>query len=517
MDKKKPAKKQPARKKPAARKKRPTMTTAWREKAAKVAEEFHKEQEAQEAKEQPPPPPPPPEPVYPMAVWQPPEVRAEWDYRSDPRTAYLWRDNHAKYVTAPERQARIRAIEDCWKLIPKEGFIAEYVKHWLPTTDAPVLFHVAGALTCAASILHQRVWMRQGGDRVVPMLWSVMLGMSTTMRKSTCSKAVASTLPLTSMSILLPQSFTFVQLLVKMGVIEANEADLKRAMRERQAMLAAVPGTQEGVGLLLLDEYTTLLAALDKEYNRQIEELFHAFYEGRGWVHVTKTQGCTGVPEGGAHLNILGATTPEWLGRVAKQRHIHEGFFPRYMFFYCDAQDYTLPVRDNPAPSELGPETKWLVALDGGERPLSPQAADFYAGWYRSFIANRDPEMAVWSQRLSVNALKVSLVYEACTDNAPEVSLANLQLACRLIERIATDTTRLLEGDLAFGERDSLVKNVRRVVRTAGQIAWRDISRKLHRHSRSSLKSALDTLIQQGVIVAGQGPQGGEQYTWVDG
>jgi hypothetical protein len=478
---------------------------------------------------QPMKPPPEPKPKAPkmsmsqlwhdqMMAWDLEEQREEQErlarqYKSDARTAYLWHGGHGRYVSDAERRARIAAIEDVWMLIPKSGFIPEYIRHWLPTTDAPALFHVAGALTSVASILHRRIWMKQGGDRVVPMLWTVLLGQSTTPRKSTCVKAVASALP--DNSIILPQSFTCAQILAKLGVTETTEDKMKLAMAARQSMLQAAPSSREGVGLLLLDEFTGLLVTLDQEYNHNTEELFHSIYEGKGWTHCTKTQGCTGIADGTAHLNIFGATTPEWLGRVAQARHIHEGFFPRYMFFYASESDYLLPVRDEPAHTDLGPETRKLVALQGGEKKLSLAAADHYAHWYRGFVANRDPEMSVWSQRLAVNCLKVALLYEACTSNGQEVSLENLQLACRLLDRVATDTTRLLEGDLAFGVKDSLVKTVRRIVCKERHISWRDLSRKLHRHSRSVLKSAIDTLLQQGVVEEAQGPLGGEGYKWI--
>jgi hypothetical protein len=91
----------------------------------------------------------------------------------------------------------------------------------------------------------------------------------------------------------------------------------------------------------------------------------------------------------------------------------------------------------------------------------------------------------------------------------------NLRLATRLIDRIARDTTTVLEEELTFGRRDELTKKVRRFVHERGEVTWRDICRRLHRHSAASLKSALDTLKAQGEVEAGVGAKGGQVYRWI--
>jgi hypothetical protein len=433
-------------------------------------------------------------------------------YQHDPRTTYLWRGKHGKYLTDIERRLRVESIEDVWQLMPATGFVPEYIRHWLPTTDAPVIFHLAGALTTAASLLHRRIWIMQGGDKIHPILWSVLLATSTKMKKSTCAKAVIPSLPATHKDILLPQSFTLVSFVAKMGVTEDTEEKLNETLRIRVNQLSAHPNTLDGVGLLLVHELSGLLASLGEAYNRGAEEMLHYLYDGLEWKHITKTQGCSGIT--GAHLNILAASTPDWLSRATKEWHIGGGFYPRWMFFYADRQDYTLSVRDAPAVTQLTNDTDQLIKMTGGEKRLSDAAEDYYDGWYRRLSQGAGEEMGGWAQRLAVNALKVALLYEASTTNDEEVSVENIQLACRLIDRIAKDTNTILEGELTFNAKDELTKKVRKFIREKADVPWRDICRQFHRHPPKNLKLAVDALIEQGEVESHAGPQGGAIYSW---
>jgi hypothetical protein len=70
--------------------------------------------------------------------------------------------------------------------------MALYEQYWTPTTDAPREYLVACGLVTVGTVLSHRVYLPFGGDRIYPNLWVVLLGPSSTYRKTTTVKQVCS-------------------------------------------------------------------------------------------------------------------------------------------------------------------------------------------------------------------------------------------------------------------------------------------------------------------------------------
>jgi hypothetical protein len=62
-------------------------------------------------------------------------------------------------------------VEHVSALLPKAGFLRDYVQYCLPMTDAPPLFHLAAGLVLAGHTLAQSVQLRHGVDWLYPNLW----------------------------------------------------------------------------------------------------------------------------------------------------------------------------------------------------------------------------------------------------------------------------------------------------------------------------------------------------------
>jgi hypothetical protein len=402
--------------------------------------------------------------------------------------------------------------------MPQEGFFPEYIRHWLPTTDSPVLFHLAGALSVAACLLHRNVSLRHGATTVKLILWSVLLATSTRYRKSTAVNRAKDVLLVSPHGdVVLPENFTVASLLTQLGITAKTKMDLVEDMAALLKKQDAEPYNTTGVGFLGVDELGGLLAALNMDYNHGGKQLLTTLFDGENYTHTTKGAGCEGIPR--PRLNILAASTLEWLSTATKQEDIGAGFYPRWLLFFARHSDYTLPLPDNAANNRdllAGCVEKLVRLKDTGARTLGAAAEEYYVGWYNRLVANPAEEMGGWVHRLAIYALKVALLYEASTTNAQEVSLDNLRLATALIDRIAQDTATLLAEELGFSPDDAITKKVRKFIKEKKLVNWRTICARFPRDPAKVLHEAVVNLISQGLVAGDKGPKGGETFRWVE-
>jgi hypothetical protein len=456
-------------------------------------------------------------------------------YKDDPRTSYLWRGNHGRYVTDEERGRRVASIEDVWRLMPQEGFFPEYVKHWLPCTDAPVIFHLAGALAVAASLVNRRAYLVHGDTTVKPILWCALLAASSKMRKSTAIGMARRTLPDDHKKLLMPEAFSISAAVVRLGFYGKTQEEVDDQMLHFAMHLRDEDPTDlKGVGLLAVDELGALLGALEQQHNAGGKQMLTTLFDGEDWRYATKESGCYGIPQ--PHLSLLGGSTLEWLGKHTDEKDIGAGFFPRWLCFYADRPDYCLPIPDAPGDGAAlrackerlcgGPTAGFRRFNPDGTsevrgqphapaKCLSDDAKDWYAEWVRRVTATTSEEMGSWSHRLAIYALKVAVLYEVTTTDSPAVSLDNVERACLLIDRIAKDTGIILADELSFGADDDIIKRVRKFVKAKRDVSGRDVSRHLSREPAKKLQAALDTLAGQGVVEGYPGPKGGDRFKWL--
>jgi hypothetical protein len=469
---------------------------------------------------------PPPAGEAPPAAESPPPFDFE-PYKQHAWTRFLWQGYHLKYLKDEDRKRRIASIHEVRNYIPATGFFAEYLKHWMPTTDAPVLFHAGAALAVAATMMHRRVWLRHGANQVrCGPLWIGLLAGSSKMRKSTCIRLAQNTLPVEYLDVLGPDNFTTASLLMHLGVQGKDKEELAQKVGVLRETLKNEPETRTGVCLLGVDELGNMLGNLKRDYNAGGKQLLTTLY-GRDFHSTTKKEGCCSVID--PVLNILAASTLEWLSGSSSEDDKEGGFYPRWLFLFAEKSDYVLslpdPEGDRSALDKAVTGLQFYLQRqpDKGEaqRPpsrekrLAEDAERYYHEWHERMTSNAPEEMGSWIHRMVIDALKIALLYEVTTTDGAEVSLDNVQRACGLIDRLVRDTARLLKDHLAFGEEDKLAKLVKAFLREKGQVSLAQLHRRFHRPGAKRLDAALATLTAGGYVMEGPaGPRGGKHYVW---
>ena len=105
--------------------------------------------------------------------------------RNDSRFSYLWEGNHLLYLSDEQRSKRIGSIKNILDLVPRSGLFPAYIQHFAPTSDTPVIFHLAGCLSLVAHLLNRKVWFSHSSPRTYTNLWIGLIAESTNLRKST--------------------------------------------------------------------------------------------------------------------------------------------------------------------------------------------------------------------------------------------------------------------------------------------------------------------------------------------
>jgi hypothetical protein len=442
--------------------------------------------------------------------------------RTDPRFAHLWAGKHRR-LKDEDRARRIRSLKEAYDFVPT-GYFNDYLAWACPATDAPVMFHVSGALILAAHLLNRRVSLEFGPRLMYPQLWIANIAESTVHRKSTATSMAVGWLrddPDYGKTLLSSSAFSMEGTYAKLGVrldddkMTEDAARLLYANAEQQAKITGVP-LLSGVGLFAIDELGAWLSALDATYNKGGKKILTELldYQGKAWV---KSLAHGGYYIHRPHVDILAASTVHWVNTTATEEDRSGGFLPRWLLICNWGQDHRLSIPDKHGPAE--PVKAHLTRLRTLEHvyTLSDEAEDFYHDWDQQFSRVEDERIGAWVNRLAIMALKIALVYAATDEQAVAVEVHHLRLAVKLIERCRDDLVRLLRWDLAFTPEERNRNKVIRILETEKVVPHARLLRNSHLSSRD-LKEVVATLEEQERIISTESATGGKSgkvYRWV--
>ena len=345
----------------------------------------------------------------------------------------------------------------------------------MPTTDAPVWFHVASALSLAGYLINRQAFVLDGNRHCYPLFWIGVLAGSGTMHKSASINPVRHLLrDDAELGGTLARATTWAQLIDKIGIeIRRNlDDDSRPTAAEARLMCEASDqhvGCLNGLAYFHLGEIATLLAALNKTYNEEAKPTLTDWWDcPPDDLYETKTQGKYYVYR--PFVSILGASTVDWFIAGCKHSDLMGGFLPRWLFFANGVQDFQLSQPDGADEKIAARLAERCVAMKQyrGLAKFSPDAEDFYNEWYLLNCRDNDKGIAAWLARLTVYAKKIALVFEAASTGSMTISEASTALACKLVTRIKDGLCQLLDEQLAFSDTDRHVKRFVEIVKSHG-------------------------------------------------
>jgi hypothetical protein len=362
------------------------------------------------------------------------------------------------------------------------GLLSDYEAYWLPTTDAPRVYHVAAGLVVIAAAVENRVYLPFGGERIYPNLWALVLGPSSFFRKSTVVNKARKTItrlydgdPHTA---LLPDEFS-------------REAFLKRL-------------SERGQGTLTYSEFSGALASFGRDYMSGTKETLADLYDCPATY--SRVVGAQSFTIRDACLSILAASQTDWFLEKLKAGDVRGGFLARFSFWPAFEKKRFLALPPDPD-VQLG--NRLVTGLNElrrvkGVALLGTAQRDRYAKWLERHERDlhgsaKVGELSAFWSRLSIMALKFAMLIQLAHDRSLTVSEDNLTRALALTDFLKRALRHLFDEEFAFSKDMQDRQRVLRAVQRRPGISYRDLLRASSLLKRQ-IDPVLETLVAEGSI-----------------
>jgi hypothetical protein len=330
-------------------------------------------------------------------------------------------------------------------------FIQGYV-NYTRNQEATEKIHTWVALSVIAGALERKVWISMGHFVVYPNLYTLIVGESGVVRKSTSTG---------------------------IGINLLRELDDFKFMSERvtdrslidQMRSAKVTFQHEGTDTVqsAVFCYASELIVFMREISGSISELLTTFWDcNKVFSYQTKADGEIIIPS--PCLNMLGASTPTWLRRAIPGDEMEGGLASRILFVHEENHSQKFiawPKKENNEASEMRrkliDDLKQIHSLVG-EFAFTRAAHDFYEDWYKDYMTSpprfTDPRFKGYHGRKSIYVLKIAMLLSISESNSLVGEIDHISRAIELLEDLEEPMLR------AFGSvgENRLASGMERVI-----------------------------------------------------
>lgn len=382
-------------------------------------------------------------------------------------------------------------------------FVDRYVTWASARTDAPEKYHEAGGFVLLSTILAENIRLGLANTLMVPNLWFMILGDTTTTRKTTTIE-----MALEMLFLIYEEAFL---------ATEATVEGLLTALSER-------PGRSS---LFVKDEFSGMLESMKrKDYFSGMSAMLARLYDGRHEKRVMR-QATYEVRDpilvmycGGAKSRIYS---------LMDQSYIIDGFLPRFIFITAEADVTRLkPLQlSNGTTERISTELiKELAALHNrydvtdqvtlGDQtiahkapkvlPMTQEALDRYNKCEFTMLMSgqdsSDPDIYLPSMdRLAKSGLRVATLLAAARANKPDEAIVELNDVLKAIDYIEGWLPHTLEVMHSVGKTAD-EKTMDRIIRLTqrGKTTRTSLMQSTHL-SAKELSFILDQMEAQGLVV----------------
>lgn len=387
----------------------------------------------------------------------------------------------------------------------------------------PVHFLESGILWTIGLAVNRRVCI-EFHERIYPMLYLLLIAETSKYAKSTGMSAIHRLVSATMPHMLIPGSTTTEGMMeILSGTLPANFEKLTKRDQELIEAGRRFSG-QRGI---ILDEYSSLLGAMKKDYMAGFVELLMRMYDNQdSEQHHTRSGGMIIVKYPG--LSILGATTPAAMARTVSAEMWENGAMARYlMMFREDPLPYNPDYISWNIPSEVWQplaklhkslpmiEVNNILSDEQEFNPITAQISPEAHAQYRAYMKavfydmltpDLDERLHGNYRRMHIQAIKIALAL-ACVDwiqGKPDrpirIELGHFALAQTMTEKARESLHRLLPV-LNQSSDARTQKSLMTVLKNApgGVMSVRDIVRLTGRNT-NEVRSAIEVLVDAGSV-----------------
>lgn len=386
-----------------------------------------------------------------------------------------------------------------------DSLITDYINAKSKLTDAYPEYHHASIVALLSVIINKNARLELSTGTIYPNIWPFTLGKSTVSRKTTacdyCRELINDVYP--EMILSYP------------GSPEAFIEDLEGDER--------VDGEEnKGHGVLIRDEAAGFLAAMQKTYMADMRDTLCQLYDGRPFTRKIRSgqrKKKTLFNLQNPYLTLYFATTPAAFKEHSSSSDVLSGWLIRFLFYAPDYEKEILPLgsmsnddrerykviyKQLQKTKEFFKKTHVSFTLDG-------RTKEYYNKWminYSKSLQTSGEEDRGAFGRLSIYALKLAMIYTVAKKGFSEdvgpggwidIDHNCLVEACREISDYFIPITRSVIEIVGENEEKNTINKVLRVIRDAGKVTRRELSRATHLKKRD-IDDAIEALEEGGEI-----------------
>jgi hypothetical protein len=208
------------------------------------------------------------------------------------------------------------------------------------------------------------------------------------------------------------------------------------------------------------------------------------------------------------YVNMLAATTPEWLATNLPEEAFEGGFMSRVIWVVKHWRDRVIALEDEPDPDDLKKLIKMLKYIKKehkGPMIFSSEAKDWYVKWYErnSMMASDSEKMSGFNERLPDTMIKIAMLIQASEQPGKLVlELGYLKQSEKIMRWVLDKMFRAFDAtDLS--RLGQLRRRINDIVDHYGEITQREILRKVggRLDYKGQLNEAKELMVESGDVI----------------
>jgi len=376
--------------------------------------------------------------------------------------------------------------------------ISSYLQYTREFSESPPKFHMFTLFATVAAIVGRGRYIVQGEDTIYPNVYLLVVALSSLFKK-------------TSAISLLKKWLSRLQCLADrfIGQIGSPEG-LFGAFRDNGGLAVAF---YSELGLLLSQ-------TAGKKYMGETLEMINDLYDCPDFYNKRLAGGLHRAEK--VCFNLVGASQLDSLTKYVRESDLLSGFLPRFAVVFSDELQPHIVRRPPPNPPLQAKILKGLNAIRLASKSpevmeLTPEAWKAFEAWAMAHHGDAliaPPQLKPMYGRLESHALKFSIIINLTRDpESLDIDQVSTQAACSCADFCLNGYRRLVMEELTFTANERQLKRVSDVVKGAGEISYRDLTRYTKFKARD-LEEFTKMLRVMGKIEICTGPRGGKIYKW---
>lgn len=295
-------------------------------------------------------------------------------------------------------------------------------------SESPEEYHLWTAISVIAGVLKRQVFFDMGYFLLYPNMYTVLVGPPGRCKKSTAMRIGRDILKAHPASKFTADSTTREKLII----------NLTQAYKDGASAMTAHS-----------TEFATMLTSSGMDMVVFLTDIFDC---PPVWEHDTKSGGKNTIKA--PYLNLLGATTPDWISRAMPLDTIGVGLTSRIIFVYQDTprEADPIPKLTDAQKALAGLLVTDLIALStlSGEFRLDDEADRIHREWYRPHVLRPnptgDPRLAGYYERKQTHVLKLSMILAASKREGLVITAQDFNDAMAILARTEQRMQRVFSG-----------------------------------------------------------------------